>query len=182
VKATATALKEVLLLDPVVHEDPRGITYENYNKRVLREAAGIDVEFVQENRSRSAKNVIRGLHYQLGQPQGKLVGVLTGRIFDVAVDLRRASPQFGQWTSFELSAENRRVAWIPPGFGHGFLALTDGAEVIYKMSEFWAPKQEHVIRWDDPDLAIAWPLAGAKPILSKRDAEATALREAEVFP
>jgi len=182
VKVTATALKEVLLLDPVVHEDVRGITYENYNRRTLREAAGIDVEFVQENRSRSARNVIRGLHYQLGSPQGKLVGVLVGRIFDVAVDLRRGSPQFGKWTSFELSAENRRVAWIPPGFGHGFLALTDGAEVVYKMSEFWAPKQERVIRWDDRDLAIAWPLGGAQPIVSKRDAEAVALREAEVFP
>jgi dTDP-4-dehydrorhamnose 3,5-epimerase len=181
-KVIKTDLPEVLLLEPTVYEDPRGITYESYNRRTLREAAGIDVEFLQDNRSRSALNVIRGLHYQLGEPQGKLVGALAGRIFDVAVDLRRSSPRFGKWTSFELSGGNRRMAWIPPGFGHGFLALTDGAEVIYKMSQFWAPKQERVILWSDPDLAVAWPLAGARPVLSKRDGEAGSFRQAEVFP
>jgi dTDP-4-dehydrorhamnose 3,5-epimerase len=181
-KAIHTDLPEVLLLEPTVFTDPRGATYESYNRRTLREVAGIDAEFVQDNRSRSAKNVIRGLHYQLGEPQGKLVGVLSGRIWDVAIDLRRGSPRFKKWVGFELSGENRRMAWIPPGFGHGFLALTDGVEVMYKMSQFWAPKQERVIRWDDRELGIAWPLAGAAPILSKRDAEAPALSEVEVFP
>jgi dTDP-4-dehydrorhamnose 3,5-epimerase len=181
-RVVATDLREVLLLEPVIHEDARGITYENYNRRTLRDAAGIDAEFVQENRSRSARNVLRGLHYQVGQPQGKLVGVLSGRIFDVAVDLRRSSPQFGKWTSFELSGENRRLAWIPSGFGHGFLALSEGVEVVYKLSALWAPQLERVIRWDDADLAIAWPLAGKEPLLSSRDANAPALREAEVFP
>ena len=176
-----TELPEVFLLEPKVFEDARGYTYESYNRRTLREAAGIDVEFVQDNRSRSVKNTIRGLHYQMGPPQAKLVSVLSGRIFDVAVDLRRSSPTFGKWTAFELSGENRRLAWIPPGFGHAFLALSDHAEVFYKMSEYWAPSLERIIRWDDPDLAIRWPLAG-KPVLSKRDAEAASLREAEVYP
>jgi dTDP-4-dehydrorhamnose 3,5-epimerase len=180
-KAIRTELPEVLLLEPKVFEDARGYTYESYNRRTVREAAGIDVEFVQDNRSRSVKNTIRGLHYQLGAPQGKLVSVLSGRLFDVAVDLRRSSPAFGRWAGFELSGENRRVAWIPPGFGHAFLALTDIVEVHYKMSEYWTPSLERIIRWDDPELAIRWPLAG-KPVLSKRDAEAPGLREAEVFP
>jgi dTDP-4-dehydrorhamnose 3,5-epimerase len=181
-KVIATPLKEVVLLEPVIHADARGITYEAYNRRTLREVAGIDAEFVQDNRSRSAKHVLRGLHYQLGEPQGKLVGALTGTIFDVAVDLRRGSPQFGKWTGFELSGENRRLAWIPPGFGHGFLVLSEAAEVIYKMSAFWQPKQERVIRWDDPDIGVAWPLAGARPVLSPRDADAPSFRQAEVFP
>jgi dTDP-4-dehydrorhamnose 3,5-epimerase len=179
-KLTRTELPEVLLLEPKVFEDPRGYTYESYNRRSLREAADIDVEFVQDNRSRSVKNTIRGLHYQMGSPQSKLVSVLSGRIFDVAVDLRRSSPNFGKWTAFELSGENRRLAWIPPGFGHAFLALSDSAEVFYKMSEYWAPSLERIIRWDDADLAIRWPLEG-KPVLSKRDAEAVKFRDAEVF-
>jgi dTDP-4-dehydrorhamnose 3,5-epimerase len=182
VKALNTELPEVLLFEPTVFEDARGITYESYNRRTLRELAGIEVDFVQDNRSRSARHVIRGLHYQLGEPQGKLIGVLAGRIFDVAVDLRRSSPRFGKWSAFELSADNRRMAWIPPGFGHGFLALSEHAEVLYKMSQYWAPKQERVILWSDPDLAIAWPLGAAQPILSPRDGAAGALREAEVFP
>jgi dTDP-4-dehydrorhamnose 3,5-epimerase len=181
-KAIPTHLPEVLLLEPTVFTDPRGLTYESYNRRTLREIAAIDADFVQDNRSRSARHVIRGLHYQLGEPQGKLVGALVGRIWDVAIDLRRSSPRFRQWVAFELSDENRRFAWIPPGFGHGFLALTDGVEVMYKMSQFWAPQRERVIRWDDPEIGIAWPLGGAKPILSKRDAEGSALRDAEVFP
>ena len=176
-----TALPEVFLLEPKVFEDARGFTFESYNRRTLRDAAGIDVEFVQDNRSRSVKNTIRGLHYQMGPPQAKLVSVLSGRVFDVAVDLRRGSPNFGKWVSFELSGENRRQAWIPAGFGHAFLALSEHAEVLYKMSEYWAPKLERIIRWDDADLAIRWPLAG-QPVLSKRDAEAVSFREAEVFP
>jgi dTDP-4-dehydrorhamnose 3,5-epimerase len=176
-----TPLEEVVLLEPKVFADARGITYEAYNRRTLREVAGIDVDFVQDNRSRSARNVIRGLHYQLGEPQGKLVGALTGSIFDVAVDLRRGSPRFGQWIGFELSGDNRRMAWIPPGFGHGFLVLSEAAEVIYKMSAYWQPKLERVIRWDDPDIKVAWPLADARPILSPRDADAPSFRQAEVF-
>ena len=179
-KVMPTGLREVLQLEPNVFEDARGYTYESYNRRTLREVAGIDVEFVQENRSRSVKNSIRGLHYQVGTPQAKLVSVLSGRIFDVAVDLRRSSPSFGKWTALELSGDNRRLAWIPAGFAHAFLALSD-SEVVYKLTQFWAPSQERVIRWDDPDLAIRWPLAG-KPVLSKRDAEAGTFKQAEVFP
>ena len=175
-----TALPEVLLLEPKVFEDARGWAYESYNRRTLAEVAGIDVDFRQDNRSRSVKNTIRGVHYQLGSPQGKLVGVLSGKIFDVAVDLRRSSPNFGRWAAFELSGDNRRMAWIPAGFGHAFLALTD-ADVQYKMSEYWAPSLERVIRWNDPQLAIRWPLEG-DPVLSRRDAEAAGLREAELFP
>jgi dTDP-4-dehydrorhamnose 3,5-epimerase len=179
-KATRTELPEVILLEPKVFDDARGFAYESYNRRTLLEIADIDVEFVQDNRSRSVKNTIRGLHYQVGTPQGKLVGALSGRIYDVAVDLRRSSPNFGKWTAFELSGENRRLAWIPPGFAHAFLALSDHVEVLYKMSEYWAPSLERVVRWDDPDLAIRWPLAG-KPVLSKRDGEAGGFEGAEVF-
>ncbi len=175
-----TDLPEVVLLEPKVYEDPRGYTFESYNRRVLREAAGIDVEFVQDNRSRSVRNTIRGLHYQMGSPQGKLVSVLSGRIFDVAVDLRRSSRNFGKWAAFEFSGENRRLAWIPAGFGHAFLALSESVEVFYKMSEYWTPSLERIIRWDDSDLAIRWPLEG-RPVLSKRDAEAVSFRDAEVF-
>ena len=180
-KVVRTELPEVFLLEPKVFEDPRGYTFESYNRRTLREAAGVDVEFVQDNRSRSVKNTIRGLHYQMGAPQAKLVSVLSGRLFDVAVDLRRSSPNFGKWTAFELSGDNRRLAWIPAGFGHAFLALSDHVEVFYKMSEYWAPKLERIIRWDDADLAIRWPLSG-QPVLSRRDAEAVTFRTAEVFP
>lgn len=179
-KVLPTGLAGVVLLEPKIYEDARGLTYESHNRRTLREAAGIDAEFVQENRSRSRRNVIRGVHYQLGQPQGKLVGVLSGEIFDVAVDLRRSSPAFGKWAGFRLTADERRLAWIPPGFGHAFLALSDHVEVIYKLTAYWAPENERVIRWDDPDIAIRWPLAG-EPLLSKRDAEGTGLAQAEVY-
>lgn len=179
-KAIATDLPGVVLLEPKIYEDARGLAYESYNRRALRDAAGIDVELVQENRSRSRRNVIRGVHYQLGRPQGKLVGVLSGEIFDVAVDLRRSSPAFGKWTGFRLTGEERRLAWIPAGFGHAFLALSDNVEVIYKLTEYWSPEQERVIRWDDADLAIRWPLAG-KPLLSKRDAEGLAFAQAEIY-
>jgi dTDP-4-dehydrorhamnose 3,5-epimerase len=179
-KALPTGLAGVVLLEPKIYEDARGLTYESHNRRTLRDAAGIDAEFVQENRSRSRSNVIRGIHYQLGQPQGKLIGVLSGEIFDVAVDLRRSSPAFGKWTGFRLTAEERRLAWIPPGFGHAFLALSDNVEVLYKLTAYWAPEHERVIRWDDPDLAVRWPLSG-QPLLSKRDAEGVRLAQAEVY-
>ena len=180
-KVEPSGFAEVVVLAPQIHEDARGITYESYNRRTFREATSVDVEFVQENRSRSARNVIRGIHYQLGRPQGKLVGVLSGEIFDVAIDLRRGSPAFGKWTGFRLSGQDRRMAWIPAGFGHAFLALTDGVEVVYKLSDFWTPQAERVIRWNDPDIAIRWPLQG-EPLLSPRDAAALPLARAEVFP
>jgi dTDP-4-dehydrorhamnose 3,5-epimerase len=181
VRVIRTELPEVVLVEPKVHEDARGITYESYNRRTFREAAGVDVEFVQDNRSRSVKNVIRGIHYQLGRPQGKLIGVLAGEIYDVAVDLRRSSPRFGKWTAFRLAGNEARFAWIPPGFGHVFLALSDTAEVLYKLSDFWSPEQERVIRWNDAQISIRWPSHG-EPLLSKRDAAAPSLAQAEVFP
>jgi dTDP-4-dehydrorhamnose 3,5-epimerase len=181
VKVIPTELREVVLLEPKLHEDARGLTYESYNQRVFREMTGADVAFVQENRSRSAKHTIRGLHYQLGHSQGKLIGVLAGELFDVAVDLRRSSPTFGKWAGFRLSGREHRYAWIPSGFGHGFLALSQGVEVVYKLTDFWSPEFERVIRWDDPDLAIRWPFNG-QPLLSKRDAAAPRFKDAEVFP
>ena len=180
-KLIKTELAEVVLLEPQVFEDARGLTFESYNERRFRELTGAAVQFVQDNRSRSAKNVLRGLHYQIVRPQGKLVGVVTGEIYDVAVDLRKNSPGFGRWVGFHLSAANRRMAWIPPGFAHGLLALGDGAEVHYKMTEFWAPEHERVLAWDDPRLGIRWPLTG-QPILSPRDAKGAKLAEAEAFP
>lgn len=176
-----TELPEVVLVEPKVYADARGITYESYNRRTFRDATGLDIDFVQENRSRSVKNVIRGIHYQLGRPQGKLIGVLAGEIYDAAVDLRRSSPRFGKWTGFRLTGDEARFAWIPPGFGHVFLALSENVEVVYKLSDFWAPQHERVIRWDDARIGIRWPSHGA-PVLSERDAAAPSLAEAEVFP
>jgi len=179
-KVLPTDLPEVVLLEPKIYEDRRGITYESFNQRTFREGTGTDLSFVQENRSRSVRNTIRGIHYQLGRPQGKLIGVLSGEIYDIAVDFRRSSPRFGKWTAFNLAASTPRYAWIPAGFGHAFLAVTEGVEVVYKMSEFWAPELERVIRWNDSDLGIRWPLRG-EPVLSKRDADAVRFKEAEVF-
>lgn len=180
-KLIRTDIADVVLLEPQVFEDARGVTFESYNKRRFRELTGVDPEFVQDNRSRSAKNVLRGLHYQVVRPQGKLIGVLTGEIYDVAVDVRRSSPSFGRWVGFHLSAANRRMAWIPAGFAHGLLALGDGTEVQYKMTEFWAPEHERVILWNDATLGIRWPIKG-EPVLSPRDAKGAKLAEAEVFP
>jgi dTDP-4-dehydrorhamnose 3,5-epimerase len=176
-----TELPGVVLLEPRVFEDARGVTYESYNRRRFSQLTGVDTDFVQDNRSRSAKNVLRGLHYQVVKPQGKLIGVLRGEIYDVAVDLRRSSPQFGKWTGFTLSAADRRMAWVPAGFGHGFVALADGTEVLYKLTDFWAPEHERVLLWSDPKLGIRWPFKG-EPILSPRDAKGAKLAEAEVFP
>jgi dTDP-4-dehydrorhamnose 3,5-epimerase len=180
-KLIETELPGVLVLEPQVFEDARGVAFESYNKRRFRELSGIDVEFVQDNRSRSAKNVLRGLHYQVGRPQGKLVSALAGEIYDVAVDLRRGSARFGGWVGVTLSAANRRMLWVPAGFAHGFLALSDGTEVHYKMTDFWVPENERVIAWNDPKLAIRWPLAG-QPILSPRDAKGAPFAAAELFP
>ena len=180
-KVTALALPEVLLLEPRLFEDERGHFYESFNRRTFEEALGHAVEFVQDNQSRSRKGVLRGLHYQLPPVmQGKLVRAVTGEVFDVAVDLRRSSPTFGRWAGEMLSAANHRQLWIPPGFGHGFLALTDGAEVLYKATDFYHRASERGVRWDDPALAIAWPLDGP-PLLSDKDASASRLADADLF-
>jgi dTDP-4-dehydrorhamnose 3,5-epimerase len=175
------ALSGVLLLEPKVFTDERGFFFESYNRRTLA-ALGIDAEFVQDNHSRSHRGVLRGIHFQIRQPQGKLVRVIAGEIFDVAVDLRKRSPTFGRWAGFRLSAENKRLAWIPPGFGHAFLVLSESAEVLYKTTDYYAPEHERTIRWDDPDLAIDWPLGeGAKPILSAKDRNGLRLGECVEF-
>lgn len=178
-KARGTEIPGVLLLEPRLFSDERGALFESYNRRAFAECTGLDVEFVQDNRSISRKNVLRGLHYQVVRPQGKLVQVLRGEIFDVAVDLRRASPTFGRWVGFRLSEANRTMAWIPPGFAHGLLALSD-ADVLYKMTDFYSPEHERTLLWNDPDVGVRW--ACAEPILSARDRAGKRLGETEVFP
>jgi dTDP-4-dehydrorhamnose 3,5-epimerase len=175
-----TALPEVLILEPKVFGDARGFFFESYNRRAFREATGLDPEFVQDNHSRSARGVLRGLHYQIRQPQGKLVRVVSGAVWDVAVDLRRSSPNFGRYAAAELSAENKRMMWIPEGFGHGFLVVSDAAEFLYKTTDYWAPEHERCIRWNDPDLALPWPVQGT-PLVSAKDAQGSAVATAEVF-
>ncbi len=176
----ATALQGVIRIQPHVFEDERGSLFESYNRRDLMRSAGIDAEFVQDNHSRSHRGVIRGLHYQLGRVQGKLVRVVVGRAFDVAVDLRRSSPGFGRWVGCELSATNRSMLWIPPGFAHGFAALEDGTELIYKVTGYWAPEHERTIAWNDPEIGIDWPHFDS-PIVSAKDRAGCLLRDAEVF-
>jgi len=175
-----TEIPEILIIEPKVFGDARGFFFESYNQKAMADA-GITAAFVQDNHSRSAKNVLRGLHYQIQQPQGKLVRVVVGEVYDVAVDLRKSSPTFGQWVGFNLSAENKRMAWIPPGFAHGFMVVSDYAEFLYKTTDFWAPQHERCIRWDDPDLGIAWPLQG-DPLLAAKDSAGLQLKDAEVFP
>jgi dTDP-4-dehydrorhamnose 3,5-epimerase len=176
-----TAIPDVLVIEPRVFGDDRGFFYESYNERVFAEATGLKLRFVQDNHSRSARNVLRGLHYQLRQPQGKLVRVTAGEVYDVAADIRRSSPGFGKWTAVVLSAANRRMCWIPPGFAHGFLVTGDHAEVQYKTTDYYAPEDERCIAWNDPDLGIAWPLRG-EPVLSSKDRAGRPLKDAEVFP
>lgn len=176
-----TDIPEVLLLEPRVFGDERGFFFESYNRRTFREATGLDVEFVQDNHSRSARNVLRGLHYQIRQPQGKLVRCVAGEVFDVAVDLRRSSPTFGRWVGFVLSADSKRMAWIPPGFAHGFLVVSEVAEFLYKTTDYYAPEHERTLAWNDPALAIAWPLAG-EPVLAEKDRRGLPLAQADVFP
>lgn len=180
-KVTPGKLPEVLLLEPRVFGDDRGFFLESYNKRVFRELSGITAEFVQDNHSRSARNVLRGLHYQLKQVQGKLIRVVAGEIFDVAVDLRRSSANFGRWMGQHLSAQNKHMLWIPAGFAHGFLALSDATEVLYKTTDYYAPEHERCVLWSDPDIGIDWPLAGA-PLVSEKDKRGVALKVAEIFP
>lgn len=178
---TPTAIPDVLIIEPKIFGDDRGFFFESFNKRLLAEAAGIDAEFVQDNHSRSARNVLRGLHYQIKQPQGKLVRVIAGEVLDVAVDIRKRSPTFGKWVGMRLSAENKRMAWVPPGFAHGFVVLSDIAEFLYKTTDYWAPEYERSILWNDPDLAIDWAFEGV-PALSVKDSAGKSFREAEVFP
>ncbi|HWJ96048.1 MAG TPA: dTDP-4-dehydrorhamnose 3,5-epimerase [Telluria sp.] len=176
-KVTPTTLPEVLLIEPRVFGDERGFFFESYNRRVFNEAVGQDIDFVQDNHSRSAKGVLRGLHFQLPpHAQGKLVRVTAGNVFDVAVDVRRDSPRFGQWFGVELSAENHRQLWIPPGFAHGFLVLSELADFLYKTTAFYCAAAEASVRWDDPTIAISWPIPeGATPTLSEKDARAPRL-------
>ena len=180
-KITPTELPDVLLIEPKIFGDERGFLFESFNARSFAESTGISTPFVQDNHSRSARNVLRGLHYQVQQVQGKLVRVTSGSVYDVSVDLRRGSSTFGQWTGTTLSAENRRMLWIPPGFGHGFLVTSDAAEFLYKTTDYWAPAHERCIKWDDPQLAIQWPLQGV-PIVSAKDQQGLLLKDAEVFP
>jgi dTDP-4-dehydrorhamnose 3,5-epimerase len=180
-KVRSLELPEVLVIEPRVFQDARGFFLESYNRTALAAAAGIRQEFVQDNHSRSARGVLRGLHYQLRQPQGKLVRVTAGAVFDVAVDLREGSPRFGQWAGVELSSENFRQLWVPEGFAHGFLVLSESAEVLYKTTDYYAPEHERCVRWDDPSIGIAWPDLGVAPILSAKDQQGRSLAEADLF-
>jgi dTDP-4-dehydrorhamnose 3,5-epimerase len=170
-----------VVLEPKVFGDERGFFFESYNARRFEQLTGSHASFVQDNHSRSEKNVLRGLHYQIRQPQGKLVRVIAGEVFDVAVDIRRSSSTFGHWSGVYLSAENKRHLWVPPGYAHGFLVLSEAAEFLYKTTDYWAPQHERCIRWDDPQLAIDWPLQGF-PMLSTKDAKGSPFDAAEVFP
>lgn len=179
-KVSSTALPEVLLLEPRVFGDDRGYFFESHNQREFEAATGVPTAFVQDNQSRSRKNVLRGMHYQNPQAQGKLVRVLAGEIYDVAVDIRTNSPNFKKWIGVKLSAENRLAIWVPAGFAHGFLVLSEQADVLYKTTDYWAPQFEHCILWNDPELAIEWPLTG-KPELSPKDQQGRLMRDAQVF-
>jgi len=177
---TPTAIPDVLMLEPKVFSDDRGYFFESYQDRDFQEATGLQVSFVQDNHSMSTKGVLRGLHYQIQHPQGKLLRVVSGSVFDVAVDLRKSSPTFGRWVGARLSAENRRQLWIPPGFAHGFLALSETAEVLYKITDYWYPEHERTLLWKDPTLQIAWPVDG-EPRLAPKDVEGKLFGEVEVF-
>ena len=179
--AIPTDIPEVLILEPKVFGDARGFFLESYNRETFQSVSGLDLDFVQDNHSRSAKHVLRGLHYQLVKPQGKLVRVVSGRVWDVAVDLRRSSAHFGKWVGVELSADNYRQFWVPPGFGHGFVVLSEYADFLYKTTEYWYPEYDRSIVWNDPQLAIAWPLDGETPQLAAKDAAAPQFAQADVF-
>lgn len=176
-RGTPTAIPDVLILEPKVFGDDRGFFYESYNQQAFQAATGLDVTFVQDNHSKSARNVLRGLHYQVEQPQGKLVRVVQGEVFDVAVDIRKGSKTFGLWVGQILSAENKKQLWVPPGLAHGFVVLSDTAEFLYKTTDYYAPAHERCIAWNDPDLAINWQMQG-EPLLSAKDAAGVAFRDA----
>lgn len=174
-------IPDVLVLEPKVFGDDRGFFFESFNERTFAEKTGVSARFVQDNHSRSARNVLRGLHYQIKQAQGKLVRVVAGEVFDVAVDLRKSSPTFGKWAGISLSAENKRMMWIPVGFAHGFLVLSDSADFLYKTTDYYAPEHERCILWNDPDIAIEWPLQ-REPTLAAKDKVGRRLKDADVFP
>jgi dTDP-4-dehydrorhamnose 3,5-epimerase len=175
-----TAIPDVLIIDPKIHSDARGFFFESFNQKIFEEKTGIRQSFVQDNHSRSTRNVLRGLHYQIGQPQGKLVRVVSGCIFDVAVDLRKSSATFGKWVGVKLSEENKRLLWVPPGFAHGFIVTSESADVLYKTTDYWAPGCERTIVWNDIDLAINWPVA-SEPILAEKDQAGKKFAEADHF-
>lgn len=177
-----TAIDDVLILEPRVFGDARGFFLESFNQRAFDAAVGQPTVFVQDNHSRSSQGVLRGLHYQIRQPQGKLVRVACGRVFDVAVDIRKSSPTFGQWVGVELSGDNHRLLWVPPGLAHGFVVLSESADFLYKTTDYYAPDFERCIAWDDPDLAIDWPFPAGGPSLSAKDRQGVRLNDAEVFP
>lgn len=179
-KVTPTAIPDVLIVEPKVFGDERGFFYESFNRQVWQEKTGLSGDFVQSNHSRSVRGVLRGLHYQIKQPQGKLVRVVVGEVFDVAVDLRRSSPTFGKWVGEHLSVENKKCLWVPPGFGHGFVVLSDAAEFLYKTTDYYAPDYERCIIWNDPTIAIKWPLQ-QQPVLSQKDSQGLLFTEAEVY-
>lgn len=181
-KIIPTEIPDLLIIEPTVFGDERGFFFESYNQKVFEKLTGLSAHFVQDNHSRSAQQVLRGLHYQIRQPQSKLVRVLTGEVFDVAVDIRKSSPTFGQWVGTILSAENKHMLWVPVGFAHGFFVLSEFAEVFYKTTDYWAPEHERAILWNDPALAIDWPLKETIPVLSKKDQLAVPFAEAELFP
>ena len=176
----ATDLPEVMIIEPKVFGDARGFFFESFNARAFAEATGVDLPFVQDNHSRSAQGVLRGLHYQIQQAQGKLVRVVRGSVFDVAVDVRRSSPNFGRWVGVELSEDNHRQLWVPPGFAHGFLVLSASADFLYKTTDYYAPEHERCVLWNDPAIGIDWPLPG-EPLLSGKDQAGMLLKDAEVF-
>jgi dTDP-4-dehydrorhamnose 3,5-epimerase len=180
-KVIATEIPDVLILEPRIFEDERGFFYESFNEREFQQKTGMKAHFVQDNHSRSLQHVLRGLHYQIQQPQGKLVRAAVGSVFDVAVDLRRTSPSFGRWVGCLLSAENKRQLWIPEGFAHGFLVLSEFAEFLYKTTDYYAPQYERTLLWDDSEIGIDWPLT-ANPVLSPKDAAGTPLKVADLFP
>lgn len=180
-KITPTAIPEVLVLEPQVFGDERGFFFESYNARRFEQLTGCSAAFVQDNHSRSARNVLRGLHYQVRQSQGKLVRVLAGAVYDVVVDLRRSSPFFGRWVGVELSADNHRQLWVPPGFAHGFVVTSESAECLYKTTDYWSPEHERSLLWNDPEIGIEWPIDGL-PMLSGKDSKGCLLAEADSFP
>jgi dTDP-4-dehydrorhamnose 3,5-epimerase len=180
-KAVPTAIPEVLVIEPAVFGDARGFFFESWNEKTFSALVGRGIHFVQDNHSASGRGVLRGLHYQVRQAQGKLVRVVAGEVFDVAVDLRRSSPTFGRWVGERLSAQNKRMMWVPEGFAHGFLVISDSAEFLYKTTDFYAPAHERTLLWNDPQLGIAWPLDG-EPILKPKDAAGAPLERAEAFP
>lgn len=180
-KVIPANIPDVLLIEPRIFGDERGYFFESFNERIFAEKTGIRAHFVQDNHSRSQRNVLRGLHYQIQQPQGKLVRVVTGEVFDVAVDLRKSSPSFGNWTGTILSAENKRMIWVPEGFAHGFLVLSETADFLYKTTDYYAPEHERCVAWNDADISIKWPLADNFPTLADKDLSGKRFRDAEVF-